>query len=426
MGWMDKLLGRSFDTLRAKGDRLLERGAPRLAPREEQAAKRRAPPPPPPPAAVAARLATCKAKLLEQRTTRAAELAELGHGDEAAELYREALEFADEGEARERVYAAIRDVEAKLDEALEAKDAPLEAEGSDFLGDSPEERLELHLLALDDEERAEQYRSHGPELAAAYVAIEEGQAAEALEPLETLLDASPSALVQRELGRALLLLDRPEDAIPHLAAYTDEADDDVQALHALAEALVAVEDVEGATDLLVAALEAQPDAASVRLRLAELLVGTGEPSEAADLLEEGIELTPQVVILHRVLGIARAAQGEHEAARNAWETALSLRWNLDNETGVLEFDRESAWLLAQLLLARELEPNKALDLVSALALTPDEAERPALLVAKARAHRLLGDEAAARSSLVTARSLVPEDDSEGRETIDGLLDGLGR
>jgi len=223
-----------------------------------------------------------------------------------------------------------------------------------------------------------------------------------------------------------LLLDRPEDAIPHLAAYTDEADDDVQALHALAEALVAVEDVEGATDLLVAALEAQPDAASVRLRLAELLVGTGEPSEAADLLEEGIELTPQVVILHRVLGIARAAQGEHEAARNAWETALSLRWNLDNETGVLEFDRESAWLLAQLLLARELEPNKALDLVSALALTPDEAERPALLVAKARAHRLLGDEAAARSSLVTARSLVPEDDSEGRETIDGLLDGLGR
>ena len=421
LGLLDRLLGRSFEALRGRGDRLFERGEYGLARMEYQAAVGRAAADEAGRAAVEERLRACNATLFSARTQRAAALEDGGHGEEAAQLYREALELAGDDGEREQAFLAIRRVEARLEAEAAAEDEPLEAEGADFLGDCVEDRLELHLLALDDDELAAEYRSLGPELAAAFVALEEGRGEEAVGPLEALLAEGAPLLVRRELGRALALVARAGEAVPHLRAWLDEAPEDVPALHALADALAEAEGLQAAVDALAPALDARPDAVTLRLRLAELLLAQEEAGEAIELLEEGVAEAPGTISLHRALGVARAAAGNSDGARAAWETALSLRWRLDNDTGELEFDRESAWFLAQLMLARKADAHRALDLISALALSGDEGERPGLLVAKAQAHGLLGDRDAARQALVTARTLAGEDDEAGRKRIDELL-----
>ncbi len=421
MGLLDRVLGRTFEALRDKGDRLFARGDPGLARIEYRAALRREGADERARAAVEERLRECGDRLLDRRLARAADMEALGHLEEADTTLREALELAGTGPRREEVFATLRRVEARQAGGEGEEDEPLAAEGDEFLGDSVGERFELHLLALDDEERAEEYRRLGPAFAEAYVAIEEGEGAGAVDSLETLLAEEDSPLVRRELGRALLLADRPADAIPHLRATVDAAPDDVSAVHSLAEALVAEEEVEAAVSLVRDTLEEDPAATSLRIMLGELLVAHDQAGEAADVLADGLEEEPRSIPLHRVLGIARAAAGDAEGAREAWEGALGLRWVLDNDTRELVFDRESAWLLAQLLLGSETDPNKALDLVSALAISAEVAERPGLLVAKARAHRLLGDAAAAREALVTARSLLPADEAEARARVDEAL-----
>ena len=429
MGLLDRLLGKDFPALRAKADSLFEAGEHGLAKLEYEAALSWDPGDDAAlTAELRARLAECRARLAEQRVTRAVALRENGHLDEAAAQYRDALDVLDDEARRDKVFAAIRDTERELaaEERVgySADEAP---EGGDFSGESVEGRFELHMLALDDAARADEYRTLGPQLVAAFVSVEDGEGAAAASIIREAFGDAPyeSVLIDRELGRGLLLAEDFAGAVTHLDRYAEEVGtEDVPAMHALAEAQAAAGDTAGAVETLQVTIEDNPEAAATRMRLAELLIDQGDGAAATASLERAIEQAPGAIVLHRTLGHAREVAGDEAAAMAAYEQALALRWELDNDTGELDFDRISAWRLAQLLLKSDGDPQRILDLVRALDVTGDEAERPGFLLTMARAHQRLGAISEAREALITARTILDDGDAAGRTAIDEALAGL--
>ncbi len=426
MGFFDRILGRDAATLRAKGDSLRAAGRWGLA-RHEYAAALASLEGSPEADEVRGHLAECEAQLATERRSRAEELAELGHVEEAQAALREALELTRDDEGREAIFGHMRsiDEQAASDEA-DAEHTPGDPEGEEFLGEAPDEQLELRLLGVDDPARADAYRTMPSEFLAGWLHLEDGDAADAISTLEPLLADDDSGYVARELGRALLLGDRFDEAAERLREYLGpDVADDPTAAESLAVALWRGPGAEEAVEVLDAILEADPDRLGARVMLADIYLDAGQAEDAVEIAQEGIDLSEndsakaQYSPLYHVLGAAQAVLGRDQDARDSWETALGLVWRVDHDTGELHFVPETAWVLATHLLKMGEDAEKAVDLLMALEKSPGSVAPAEVQMAMARGLQAQGDLTGARDALVAARTLMTEED--GRARVDAAL-----
>lgn len=429
MGFFDRVLGRDADSLVAKGDKLVADGRWGLA-RHEYNAAIKALGEQPEAADVRDKLIRCEAKLADERAARADELAELGHFDDAGAALREALELTADPDGREALFGRLKALEEEAAQEADAALAPPveEAEGADFMGQSVEERLELRLLGIDDDARADAYRSMPPDFQEAWLALEEGEGAAAVSALREMADRDDSGYVVRELGRALLLEDEVEEAIDRLTDYLGEdAGDDPSAALSLATAYVRAERAEDAVAVLDAVLEAGPERIGARVMLADIYLSEGQAEDAVEIAEEGLEIgendsaKTRYAPLHHVLGAALALLGRDQEARDAWETSLGLVWRVDHDSQELHFVPETAWALGTHLLRMGVDAEKAVDLFKALQSQPGSVAPGEIQRAMAAGLTRMGDRPGARQALVAARTLLADDDEAGRASVDAAL-----
>ncbi|MWD27902.1 tetratricopeptide repeat protein [Aquicoccus sp. SCR17] len=110
--------------------------------------------------------------------------------------------------------------------------------------------------------------------------------------LDALRTAPGMVAAHRGLGQALLLLDRPEEAARAFAAAADRAPEDVSLQLALAEALIATGDGSGAEAAYDAAQRIDPDNAEAAHRRAVLLRNTGRFDAAREAALHALSLRP--------------------------------------------------------------------------------------------------------------------------------------
>ncbi len=429
MGFLDRVLGRDADSLVAKGDKLAADGRWGLARHEYNAAlkalDRR-----PEAEQVRAKLTTCEGKLADERAARAEELAELGHIDEASAALREALELTSDNDAREALFRQLKALEEQAAADAEEEEAPAESEveDGDFMGDSVEQRLELRLLGIADPVRADVYRGMSAEFQEAWLALEEGEGEAAVTALHGMVEGDETGYVQRELGRALLLEDRLDEAVDSLRSYLgDEPGEDPAAAESLAVALWRGEDAEEAVGVLDEVLAARSDRVGARVMLADIYLAEGQAEDAVEIAEEGLELgendsaKARYAPLYHVLGAAQAVLGRDQEARDAWETSLGLVWRVDHDTQELHFVPETAWVLAAHLLKMGVDAEKAVDLLKALQSQPGSVAPAEIQMAMAAGLRRQGDKRGAIEALVAARTLMANENADGRARVDEAL-----
>ena len=426
MGFLDRILGRDPASLKAKGDSLREAGRWGLA-RHEYAAALAGLEGSPEADEVRGRLDECEAQLAKERCAKAEELAELGHVEEAQAALREALELTRDDEGREAIFDRMRSIdEQAASDAADAEDVPADPEGEEFLGEAPDEQLELRLLGVDDPARADAYRCMPAEFQAGWIKLEDGDAPAAIAALEPLLADDDSGYVARELGRALLLDGRFEEAAQRLREYLGaDVADDPAAAESLAVALWRGPGAEEAVGVLDDVLEADPDRLGSRVMLADIYLDAGQAEDAVEIAQEGIDRSENDSVktryspLYHVLGAAQAVLGLDQDARDSWETALGLVWRVDHDSGELHFVPETAWALATHLLKMGEDAEKAVDLLMALEKSPGSVAPAEVQMAMARGLQAQDDLTGARDALVAARTLMTEED--GRARVDAAL-----
>ena len=429
MGFLDRILGRDADTLCAKGDKLRADGqwgsarhefaaALRLLGDDERAEQ------------VRQKLAECEANVAAERVARSEELAERGHHDQASAALRDALELTKDDEARETLFTKLKALDAAFAEAADAQEqAGEEPESGDYAGTAIEERLELRLVGIDDPVRAEVYGSATTEFQEAWLALEDGDGSAAVPAFQRLVQTDETGYALRELGRALLLDDRPGEAAEALQTYLGDEDpgDDAPASESLAEALWRNDDAEEAVGVLDRLLESRPERIGARVMLADIYLEAGQADDAVEIAEEGIALgendsnKTRYSPLHHVLGAALAVLGRDQEARDSWETALGLVWRVDHETQELHFVPETAWALALQLLKMRVDTEKAVDLLKALQSQNGSVPPSEIQLAMGAGLKALGDLREARDALVAARTLMADDDDDGRARVDEAL-----
>lgn len=461
------LFRKGFAERVARGDRYMDQDQPGLARAEYEAAvacydeKRDDP----------GVLEATKRKLIEARDKVARMHLEEGRLflsrnmlDDAEEPLRFALETMPTDEGRQEVEAALRELGERRDALARDSARPFsgepisEEELAEEVDEEDEaERFERYLLAL-SEGRAQAFRSLGTAFASGYVRLQEGDAEGAVTALREALEERPdSPLVHLELGRALLFLERGEEAVGHLEAYREVAPDDPDAVYALAEALRMADRSDEAQAVLTAETERRPHSARAwmvlaqfhnsRLQWEEAVVaaqnalaqlapdpgarrsggGWSRAASAAATVQQSAqsgdaeERTPPRIALLRTLGEALVGAGRLAEAIQPLEQALKEYWRYDPETGRLDFDGDSAFLLAGVYLERQERLDRAIELLSALATVSDDAQRPAFLARLGRAYGLKGQKKEAERALQQALALLPEDRVEDRERVAELL-----
>jgi len=415
MGIFSALFGDPFPRLLQQAAQHLQQGELGLAKGELEAALRAGKKRPEAELApVRTQLAEVRAQLAEINWHKGQELAAAGLTEEAADLFHFALELLEEGEQARRVRQALAELDQQQRQAEEI-DEEVALEGDEFLGKTFEERLEIFLGGIEDEDVAAQYRQTSRPFLEAVLLLQDGKADEAAASFEQLLareGATP--LLQLELGRALLFRGGATDAaqaVEHLRTWVTQHPDDFGASTSLAEALRQAERPDEATELLFQIAERAPRASLALQHLAEHLVTLGNWAEAAEACEEGLRHRPRSAELKQLLGLSLHGLGRHAEAVKLLEAVLRERWRLNPETGEVEFDRATAAVLIRIYLAaRELnQAERAADLLGAMEREAPEAELPGIHLATAEALLLLGRTEEAKRRVTLARSLAADD-----------------
>jgi glycosyltransferase involved in cell wall biosynthesis len=148
---------------------------------------------------------------------------------------------------------------------------------------------------------------------------------EALEQWRAAAAAAPGhAGVQLVLGRGLLALDRPAEAVEALERALALDPELHEAELRLAEASLRLGDGQAAYDRLEALVRAHPEAADHWHWLGSLLSRVGEFQAAVDVLGLAIERHQDHAALYLTLGAALEKLGRHEDALNAFALAAAL------------------------------------------------------------------------------------------------------
>lgn len=109
---------------------------------------------------------------------------------------------------------------------------------------------------------------------------------------------------QRELGQALLVLDRAEQALAPLEQAVKLMPTDAEAHSCLGVAQLATGKGELAASSLLRAAELEPQSAERLMNLATALLMRGAPSQASKVLERALVLQPSNPLIHTNLGTA--------------------------------------------------------------------------------------------------------------------------
>ncbi len=427
MGFLSSLFGGGFDKRLQAATRYEEQGELGLAKAEYQAALAKAKGQPEDLVARAREgLARVRRGLGLQNLERGQRLAEDGFFDEAEDHLHLALELLEAEDDRQQALDALADLERKAIQAPEEEE--IQPEGEEFMGTSQEERFEIFLMGLEDQSLVEEYRSLGPDMASAVLALAEGRPADAATLLEGLLDGGEDhPLVHLELGRAILFTEGrdPEEAIGHLEAWVAEHPGDWQAGSSLAEALRRAGRVEEATGLLDRmAGEAHGDSLAVQ-HLAEHYLVLDEFEKAARTAADGLRDHPNDLGLKRLLGMALYKMGRSDQAVKLLEGVLEQTWRYDPDTEELEIDRETAFVLTRIYMAGESDTGleRANGLLRALEQgAQDERERIQLILDQGEIMLRLGARDDGVRLLGNALALASGHEDLA-ERARGLLDG---
>jgi len=426
---------------------------------------------------VATRLAEVQDLLGTRYIAEAREAAAGGQHEQAEETLRYAVELLAHRPLRAEAEAALAEAIALRRRAEAVPEGPGEEfdvappeeddERDDGEGeeDEPEtaDAFEQYLLALPPP-RARAYRSLGAAFAAGYVALHDGEGERAVADLRQALAERPdSPLVHFELGRALLFVGDGPGAAEHLRIYRDAASDEPETAWLLAEALRLAGRPDDARAVLQTEVEARPASARAWLELAQhhLANGAAEAAEQAvttalervEQPEKGMggratawtrsgssegavraaaqrvgteERVPPRITLYKVLGLARVAAGRPEDAIAPLERALKEHWRYLPEEGVIEFDREAAWVLAGIYVERGERLDRAIELLHALATSAPPEERWLPLARLGRALEKKGRRDEALDAFRRARAVADSAPEEERARIDAQIEALGR
>jgi protein O-mannosyl-transferase len=139
------------------------------------------------------------------------------------------------------------------------------------------------------------------------------------------VDKSPgNPRAQYDLGHALEVADRPQEAIEHYKKAVEEKPDYVDALNNLGHVLSVSGSAQDAAVYLEKAIQLKPGLAEAHFNLGYALAQQGSIKDAIAQLEEAIRIRPDFRDAHHNLGIALAMDGRIDEAIDHWERALTL------------------------------------------------------------------------------------------------------
>jgi len=193
------------------------------------------------------------------------------------------------------------------------------------------------------------------------VLVEEKHLDDGISELETALAKAPGGMAEFQLGHALTVAGRDEEAVPHLeAAYQATPQPRGAALElAMTEQRMGREEESIAPFRQVVELEPHNAMALTNLGLA--LTETGKAKEALQFFDRALKEDPQDPVLHEDYGVACLQQSDFDGAIREFEQAQ----HLDPTSSQLHYDLGLAYKLKdrmddavrELLKASELDPT---------------------------------------------------------------------
>ena len=184
------------------------------------------------------------------------------------------------------------------------------------LGDPEALRREVdHLLRIAPE-------NHGGHLLLAELLEREGDAEAAIGALERALELDPRNQATRlYLAHRLEDAGRDEAAVGAYRSLLESAPDHALARNGLATLLYRQGQLAAAVDELERLRRAQPFFAPAHLNLAVIRYDQGRVEDAERLVGRALALRPSYGVGHELMALNRAALGDPEGARKAWQLA---------------------------------------------------------------------------------------------------------
>jgi tetratricopeptide (TPR) repeat protein len=373
------------------------------------------------------RIAVCRDRMTGMAIEEAARLLDDGREDLARAELLSAVEVAASEEMRERVVAALDD--------LERTDARRAVEVSEELDD---DAIWAILAGTWEEEQLEEYDTYGERFREALIALYDRKVDRGLELLEAVLEealpedeederADPVYL-WLEVGRARLAAEDAEGAAEALEAFLDElekgqgGDSRLEGHVLLARIHDDAGDEAKAIGWMQKAIKALPEDPRPYLALGSYLRNHDMVDSAVEILESALSLyedrTPDWRVIE-ALGLARQAAGQDEAARKDLDQVITVFV----KQARYDYPHEAAAGLAELEEAAG-NPQRAADLWRSLA---EGSHTDGHLRYHTEAGRLLaelGQTDEARRMWTRALALA-EGDEEAQTDLAARLDGLG-
>jgi len=151
-------------------------------------------------------------------------------------------------------------------------------------------------------------------------------AQQAAGPEEVLPGSSRPAVAEGKLGaaRAMLALERTQDAAQILSALASEHPEDAEVLIARGQAEQALDQDEAAEQSFRHAIELSPESFAGYLALAQLDFARDDPDAAATVLAGAREHVPETAEVRRMIGESELARDNLGAAMREFRAALAL------------------------------------------------------------------------------------------------------
>ncbi len=418
------LFRKKFSKLAAKGDKLADGGQPGLARGEyleALAAWREGEDDAGEKARVERRLADVEVELAHKQMEDARRCLKAGMFDRAFSIL-ESVETLSEGRD-EALFAEADELLTKLEsgEIGEGAGLPDEEEPEEPAADpSAEFDLLIHTLP---EARQEAYHRAGDAFRDAYLLLNDGAAEEALAMLG---GAPPGPWVAYESARALVFLERLEEACERFAEAAEVDDALVSPVLVnwvqAASSCGRFEEAEAALERYDAVSpKDDPDGVLLRLRV---LAAQERWDELETTARAFLKRNPSRLAVWRGFGGYLEQAGRPIKAIEAYEAVMGLKWRLDPERQVVDLDEFATSRLAQLRIEHGRDLERALTLLNALSLLAGPEEKLGLGLLRARALEKKGDLDGARAALNDVREGLPDLPPEASKLIEDALAGL--
>ena len=191
----------------------------------------------------------------------------------------------------------------------------------------------------DPKDKIEEFRIVNSLIREALLAFHAGDHAESARKLRTVLTRGVASFeVHYYLARALLASGRPSEAAPHFRAAVERQPSHAAAWEGLADCRARMRDVKGAIAALREGQMALPTDSGLRYREARMLKASGDPQAARRAYESALSLAPKDARIHVELGELLRDTGEPAAAIRHLQAGVELMPNVasyQNSLGML-------------------------------------------------------------------------------------------